>query len=55
LKAALQLLDDHALRNDAAAKGRLFALNNYDVRHVADRFETVFNYAIKARISGKEI
>ena len=55
LKAALRLLDDDALRNESAARGRIFASDNYDIQRVADRFETVFNYAINARTAGKEI
>jgi colanic acid biosynthesis glycosyl transferase WcaI len=55
LKGALRLLDDDALRNESAARGRIFASDNYDIQRVADRFETVFNYAINARTAGKEI
>jgi colanic acid biosynthesis glycosyl transferase WcaI len=49
LQAALRLLDDDRLRADAAAKARSFALNNYDIKKVTDRFETVFDYAIGAK------
>jgi glycosyltransferase involved in cell wall biosynthesis len=45
-QAALRLLDDDNLRANAAAKARSFALNNYDIKKVTDRFETVFDYAI---------
>jgi glycosyltransferase involved in cell wall biosynthesis len=49
MAAALRLLDNKALRMESGAKGRQFALANYDVGRVADRFETVFKYAIKAK------
>jgi colanic acid biosynthesis glycosyl transferase WcaI len=55
LRAALRLLDDDALRSESAANGRKFALANYDVGLVADRFETVFKYAIGAKTARKEI
>jgi colanic acid biosynthesis glycosyl transferase WcaI len=55
LEAALRLLDDDALRSESAANGRKFALANYDVGRVADRFETVFKYAIGAKTARKEI
>jgi glycosyltransferase involved in cell wall biosynthesis len=54
MTAALQLLDDNILRAEAAANGRKFALTNYDIGRVADRFETVFEYAMGARTSRKE-
>ncbi|MGY8667501.1 glycosyltransferase family 4 protein [Bradyrhizobium sp. UFLA05-109] len=49
LRSALRLMDEDALRIGAAESGRNFALNNYDIKRVADRFETVFQYAIRAR------
>jgi colanic acid biosynthesis glycosyl transferase WcaI len=55
LRAALRLLDDHGLRTESAAKGRKFALANYDVERVADRFENVFKYAICAKTGRKEV
>jgi len=55
LKAALRLLEDDSLRNDSAANGRKFAQSHYDVGRVADRFETVFKYAIRAKTARKEI
>jgi colanic acid biosynthesis glycosyl transferase WcaI len=55
LKAALRLLDDNDLRTKSATKGRKFALENYDVEHIADRFETVFKYAIDAKTARKEM
>lgn len=53
LRSAVQLLEDDALRVGAAKSGRKFALNNYDVTRVTDRFETVFQYAIRARDARK--
>jgi colanic acid biosynthesis glycosyl transferase WcaI len=55
LQAALRLLDDDRLRADAAAKARSFALNNYDIKKVTDRFETVFDYAIGAKTAERKI
>jgi hypothetical protein len=55
LQAALRLLDDNNLRADAAAKARSFALNNYDIKKVTDRFETVFDYAIGAKTSERKV
>jgi colanic acid biosynthesis glycosyl transferase WcaI len=55
LGAALRLLDDNALRNESAGNGRRFALANYDVGRVADRFETVFRHAIGAKTARKEL
>jgi colanic acid biosynthesis glycosyl transferase WcaI len=55
LEAALRLLDDDALRTGSAANGRKFALSNYDVGRVADRFETVFKHAIGAKTARKEL
>jgi colanic acid biosynthesis glycosyl transferase WcaI len=55
LKAALRLLDDNDLRTKSATKGRKFALENYDVENIADRFETVFKYAIDAKTARKEM
>jgi glycosyltransferase involved in cell wall biosynthesis len=49
LRSAIQLMKDDALRIGAAESGRKFALNNYDIKRVTDRFETVFQYAIDAR------
>ncbi len=49
LRSALQLMENDALRIGAAESGRKFALNNYDITRVTDRFETVFQYAIDAR------
>jgi colanic acid biosynthesis glycosyl transferase WcaI len=55
LKAALRLLDDENLRVNAAAKARSFAINNYDIKKVTDRFETVFDYAIGAKTAERNI
>ena len=55
LEAALRLLDDNDLRTESAKRGRKFALENYDVERVADRFETVFKYAIGAKTARKGI
>jgi colanic acid biosynthesis glycosyl transferase WcaI len=55
LQAALRLLDDDKLRADASAKARSFALNNYDIKKVTDRFETVFDYAIGAKTAERKI
>jgi len=55
LEAALRLLGDDALRADAAAKARSFALNNYDIKKVTDRFERVFDYAIDAKTVERKI
>ncbi|GLR91049.1 glycosyltransferase family 4 protein [Bradyrhizobium iriomotense] len=49
LNSALRLMEEDALRLGAAESGRNFALNNYDIKRVADRFETVFQHAIRAR------
>jgi hypothetical protein len=46
-------MTDDALRVGAAESGRKFALNNYDIKRVTDRFETVFQYAIDARDARK--
>jgi glycosyltransferase involved in cell wall biosynthesis len=53
LRSAIQLMKDDALRIGAAESGRKFALNNYDIKRVTDRFETVFQYAIDARDARK--
>ncbi|MBR0797147.1 glycosyltransferase family 4 protein [Bradyrhizobium jicamae] len=53
LRSAVQLMDDDALRVGAAESGRKFALNNYDIMRVTDRFEMVFQYAIRARDARK--
>ncbi|WMT72886.1 glycosyltransferase family 4 protein [Bradyrhizobium sp. Ash2021] len=55
VKAALQLLNDETLRANAAAKARSFALENYDIKAVTDRFETVFDYAIDATTAKRKI
>lgn len=55
LEAALRLLGDDTLRADAAAKARSFALNNYDIKKVTDRFERVFDYAIGAKTAERKI
>jgi colanic acid biosynthesis glycosyl transferase WcaI len=55
LQAALRLLDDDSLRSDASAKARSFALNNYDIKKVTDRFEMVFDYAIGAKTGERNI
>ncbi|MBR0697918.1 glycosyltransferase family 4 protein [Bradyrhizobium lablabi] len=55
LEAALRLLDDGALRANAAAKARSFALDNYDIKTVTDRFEVVFDYAIGAKTAERKI
>jgi colanic acid biosynthesis glycosyl transferase WcaI len=55
LQAALRLLDDDKLRADAATKARSFALNNYDIKKVTDRFETVFHHAISAKNAERKI
>jgi hypothetical protein len=51
----LQLLNDETLRANAAAKARSFALENYDIKAVTDRFETVFDYAIDATTAKRKI
>lgn len=53
LRSAVQLMEQDPLRNEAAESGRKFALNNYDIGLVTDRFETVFQYAIGARDARK--
>jgi glycosyltransferase involved in cell wall biosynthesis len=53
LRAAVRLMEDHGLRTGAAENGRKFALSNYDIKRIADRFETVFQYAISARNARK--
>jgi len=55
VEAALRLLDDDGLRADAAAKARSYALNNYDIKKVTDRFERVFDYAIGAKTVERKI
>ena len=55
VEAALQLLNDETLRANAAAKARSFALDNYDIKTVTDRFETVFDYAIDAKTAERKI
>ena len=55
IKAALQLLNDETLRANAAAKARSFALDNYDIKTVTDRFETVSDYAIGAKTAERKI
>jgi len=49
LRSAMRLMEDESLRIGAGESGRNFALNNYDISRVADRFETVFQYAMSAR------
>ena len=51
VEAALRLFNKHKFRVDAGAKARSFALDNYDIKKVTDRFEAVFNYAIGAKIA----
>lgn len=53
LRSAVQLMEDHTLRNAAAKSGRKFALEHYDIKRVTDRFEGVFEYANRARNSRK--
>ncbi len=53
LRSAVKLMEDDALRTAAAKSGRKFALENYDITRVTDRFETVFDYAIRARNARK--
>lgn len=53
LRSAVQLMEDHTLRNAAAKSGRKFALENYDIKRVTDRFEGVFEYANRVRNSRK--
>lgn len=53
LRSAVRLMEDHDLRIGAGESGRRFALNNYDIKRVTDRFETVFQYAIGARNARK--
>ncbi|QPF90266.1 glycosyltransferase family 4 protein [Bradyrhizobium commune] len=53
LRSAVQLMEDDLLRVGAAESGRNFALSNYDIARVTDRFETVFQYAMRARHARK--
>lgn len=53
LRGALQLMEDHALRIASSQNGRNFALENYDIKRVTDRFETVFQHAMRARNARK--
>lgn len=53
MHSAIQLMKDDTLRIGAAENGRKFALNNYDIKRVTDRFEIVFQYAIDARDTRK--
>jgi glycosyltransferase involved in cell wall biosynthesis len=53
LRGALRLMEDHTLRAVSAKNGRNFALENYDIKRVTDRFETVFRHAVRARQARK--
>jgi glycosyltransferase involved in cell wall biosynthesis len=53
LRGALRLMEDHALRIASAQNGRNFALENYDIKRVTDRFEKVFQHAIRGRNARK--
>ncbi|MGY8681568.1 glycosyltransferase family 4 protein [Bradyrhizobium sp. UFLA05-153] len=53
LRSALRLIEDHGLRTAAAQNGRNFASENYDIKRVTDRFETVFQHAMRARNARK--
>lgn len=53
LRSALRLIEDGALRVGSAQNGRKFALDNYDIKRVTDRFETVFRHAERARNARK--
>lgn len=53
LRAARQLMEDGTHRTSAAKNGRKFALDNYDIRRVADRFETVFQFAMNGKLTRK--
>jgi glycosyltransferase involved in cell wall biosynthesis len=45
VNAALHLLRDDALRDDASKNGREYALRTYRIERVADRFEAVLGFA----------
>jgi glycosyltransferase involved in cell wall biosynthesis len=53
LRGALLLMEDHALRIGSGQNGRNFALENYDIKRVTDRFETVFQHAMRVRNARK--
>ncbi|MBH5368991.1 glycosyltransferase family 4 protein [Bradyrhizobium glycinis] len=53
LRGALRLMEEHALRIASGQNGRKFALENYDIERVTDRFETVFQHALRARNARK--
>ncbi|MDQ8727658.1 glycosyltransferase family 4 protein [Bradyrhizobium sp. LHD-71] len=54
LKAAERLLMDEPLRTRLSANGRRFAVDNYDIGAVADKFESVLTYAVGEKQSERE-
>jgi glycosyltransferase involved in cell wall biosynthesis len=48
LAAARNFYEQSALRSDMAKRGRAYALDNFDIGRVSDRFEAVFERAIAA-------
>ena len=54
LNAAQRLLMDTAGRARFAANGRRFATDNYDIGIVADKFESVFAYAVRQKQSERK-
>lgn len=54
LNAAERLLVDTALRARLSANGRRFALDNYDIGTVADKFESVLTYAVGEKQSERK-
>jgi glycosyltransferase involved in cell wall biosynthesis len=48
VEAARNLYEQPALRAEFAKKGRAYAVDNFDIGRVADRFEAVFERAIAA-------
>jgi glycosyltransferase involved in cell wall biosynthesis len=55
LNAALRLLEDDKLRVASGRNAYEFALAHYEIKGVAERFETVFRHAIDTRNLGKEM
>jgi glycosyltransferase involved in cell wall biosynthesis len=54
LNAAERLLADAGVRARFSANGRRYATDNYDIGIVADKFESVFTYAVRQKQSERK-